>query len=1385
MKNKVTFFIVQIYIMNFSRTADNNLVDKETTNFTDLLSGENQDSDYYNDLYDHPVEYTENVKRIFYLDRNITYKTNLYRVKKNYEYYAYYRTRGAYIIYKRNLKFKADCIRAGKLKKFTLDKYNNKKMRIILKGIKQFSEFFLLLGFDINYKKFFLVFQNFVQLSIKIKFKRFNSIIQEYINDCMSEVDLPHATMYLDPDELIVTAEYKEKHNNFLVFIIIACKNASKFLYMEINFFDVKITNWTYITINNKQKDNELTIKYFDEYLYIKNNQENYIIPTNNLLKDVERFDITKYLVEFDAEIIDIFYLSRGNFVVLFNNRYRVYNIKYIGENLLKFVAWRYLYTLDCSNNHNFIYTKEYLGCVTIEATSLVLHTYYVVGNLKNKKFTYKLYVGNNFEVTDSFIYKEDYFKRYIIMAFGDTIVSVFYEQDVDDQAVEGRFVSKAFVDNRTNNLEIPAFNHIKQSIDVYNYFGKDFAKIDVMNYGKGILYNNKYTKYTRILNKKITNPTNIMGFGFKDVGGMPFSSVIISTKYQNYFFENSEIDNRLVKKKGILVNQKIQEYYYFLDNIFIEFEHSFGHFNFKNSNVFMEVRWRPSDYELFLPINIDQSRILYFALDTDKIQIKTFGSIIYTKYLTEFNYRIEFPIFKYTYDEYYPNYIYIIDADQRLFAFEIIYTKFIFIEIFSIKTDIDYYQLYYFKNFKNNLIYLYSSHSTEAHESSHNILKVVEVNTTDDGNYKVIKNKELPNKLCRYFQPQLLISRQNNNFNSEYSACLLFCFRNHRHNEDELLYVNLDDDKKLVPLHLSTGIMAKLKDPNRSKMGVLRFKYSKTIVDVLVVMYNEAREQMSLIDIIHINSKPKIKIEIQNNEDIIDSFEGYITHDFYNKPQKMTAIKINSNCFFQQSYEISEHDKDNTAKGFQINKTSDMTEINIYPQHIFKGIIHNYELRLNDGLENFYKTMEVKSLMQKIYERPIIPASCRSVLTPCFYIQDSNTLLLNDPKEKHIIQYNIDYYPNPDQKYQKLNKYKSLFYLRESFSMVIDNNNEVYVKDNLNARNIFITKLNFDYYDANMYAFGQNYVLLLKTESSFESSNVQLIFRHKEENEDYLELINPINQKNTMEVFSCIEISDDLQAIITIKEPMNINMYNYRISRKYGVLVKQTIELDKFFINEEVIDYYIKAFKKVKMKCIAFSYSEDQSVLFGCLLTFEHADSLLLHMKYSNEKYYVTSIERLYSFYFSSQFKIDNYGCLLSNNYAVTYYVVDKQLHIYFYRISRKNDCKKENIEYLRYDFCYAETSPEILDPSFHYKVTLLDKKLRDIYLDNKYLVILTDDRLLKYDIGVKFTIKLSKTNLSSRYLMIKAQNPIDSKTFDIQLDEVKMYNICELISL
>lgn len=1335
----------------------------------------------------------ENTKNVFSLDDGTPFKISLYRLKKNYVYYAYYRQEDAYKLAKSDLDLKAGLIQVFPIEIYDLGKYENRVMKIVLKGIKQFSEFLLFFGFDSNYKKFFLVFQNYTQTNTRIEFKKFNTIIKQYISECITQSKEQIVNMLTLMDVEII-AEYKEKNNNFVVFMIVAPKDAKKMLYIELNLFEVRVIKWSYITVSNLDKENNVRIKYFKDYINIITSDIHHLVPTEMFLAEVDDFKIDKYTIKFDIDIANIMYLSQGNFVINSSNTYHVYSVSFTGSNLSKFIKARSIDSNNCKGTFHHIYTEDYFGCVVRENGYFNFYLYYVVNKYQGMNVTYKVMTNNKFKFSENFVYKEDFFKRFIILVFEGTVVTIFYNNIMNQQEIEQNTASVDLIDAHNQILEFSVFNHINQDVDVLNYFGRDFVQIDIMNSGTNKFSNDKYTKYTKIIDKVITNITDLIGFAISDDDTVPINSVIISNKYRNFFFENSKAEKKLGIKKGILINEAIKRQSYFMDNLFIEFENVFGFFNFKKSNNFIEVKVRPSDFELFLPINIDSGLIMYLTMDTDKLQIITSNSIVYTKYLTEFNIKIEFPILKFTYDEFYPNYIYIMDKGKKLLTIEIIYTKFIYVELYFITHEINFNNLFYLRNYGPKLIFIYSQTSDESIVNSSNVLKIIRVNTASSLNYEELNNKVIPYSFCRYFETQLLISRKKERYHFENFAGLVICLRNFVNNHDVLYFINLTHNDKQVPIYLSTEIISKLKDTKNSKAGIMRIKSVKNLEDALIILSIDKNSGKSQLDIIKIRNKPVLRLEIQNSNDFNDNHESYVIQKFFGKPQTVTTIKINTDCFVPISDEITkkmfkndeikghfnEDQADQLEESYKITQNNLKTTIRIQPQRLFDGNIHIYKHRLNDQLENFYKIMEVKSLARLVTEMTINIPECPLTGSSCLKVINPTHMVMSDNKQSMYRLYKF-HSLHTYKTYPESHKYKGVFYAENNTYIIITNSNDLYAHK-LGNEMKFLLNLNFSFYCAELGTYGGIKLLKIKTDPQYDYFNRALFIK---EIDSEIRVLNPHNYHIKLKTFSFLQMCKKTQALVHLKEPMVISFFSIDDARKFEPLFNQGIDLKDYIVNKEVQDFYTEAFRNASIKCSVFIQLSDTDVVFGCLMVFAHADSLLININFRAGKYSLTSIYRMTSVYYTHNFDIKNHGALLSSKYAATYYILNDKLYVYIYQIASYNFHREALLPEYSYDFCSQSSSPQYINSSMNLKILLEDASLQDVYMDKKYLIIVTSKKLYRYTLHKKFRINLLKTNLNSQTLKISAENKVDKKIYDITLDEVRTFNICKLTSV
>ena len=988
--------------------------------------------------------------QILKLKKDYKLSTSLLRTNKNYTLIAFYQSNSNFILEIVEMKIENEKLLLNYQEK-KLPNFDKNDLRMICRGNKEFKNFILFLGFNNQKKRFFLQLRDFSDSTFYVNFKNFHSIYSNYILQLLMNQQYTDESAFYNVQNVKFVSTFKNKNDYGFFVTIFYFLNSNFALYLELNLYDATIKKEKLIKLGKKAATGSTSIKLSPLYFIIKTYKEFHIYTINYFFKNLDKINFSENELQFGNFSVDDFNYVLDDLFVIFDKKNFIWmKIKMeAGEMVKNF--YNKPNEFECEQPFLTIITRDYVGCVfleeNVEGRFFKLFIYYSDISKKSIPNEYSQKVGENFYFSKSnFSYKEDYFKKYIIIIMNEHGFVFFYNQKKKNK--------KGLVKQKNTELHnFYIFNRIIHNIDIFEQFQEEFAKLELIQNRKDLKISQTKTESYKFFSHSMT-PNLLLGFSMQFNGGKSYHNIILSLYNHNFIYKKGKNKIYFEKSRGEIYKDKILSKKYFFDKIFIEYENSYGYFQFSKTRNFIELDLFPSNFEIFSPIDFDSDSQFFFGLKKDRIEIFENEKIVFSKFYKDLNEEMSPPFVYYTYDENLKNYFYVLKPNLQLYIIEIIYTDFFSLNIYPIILNqllLSNNNVVFFENYGNLLIVIIENSLKKGNNNSFHSFYILKTDILSPPFYEIVYTQKIKYDFCdKNFFSIFRYSNTKKSHSKKFNANFVFCVKEETGKEN-LYYMNLNQNEEFFPILLDIDI---------SKEGFSQFiigkgrskTYSEINDNLLIYKESENKEENGreiikngYLEIVDIYQKPSIKYYLKNKSDYMDDFETYLLFKVNSKIKKFKKLSIKKECLSYDRDDLNLK-KFDPKDVFKHSKNAKIKQINIFyePQKVFEGNLFYSKLKLNNQLENHFRIFAAPDLLKEMKNMELKESIFGIITSKMHFFEDKIYFYKNLEKGK-IYSHNI--LTEKTKIYEELmpiKKIRELEVVSNDLFLIIDRNNNI-----------------------------------------------------------------------------------------------------------------------------------------------------------------------------------------------------------------------------------------------------------------------------------------------------------------------------------------------------
>ena len=1344
--------------------------------------------------------------QILNLKEDYKLSTSLFRTNKNFSLIAFFQSQTNFILQIVEMKIENEKLFLNYQEK-KLDNSDKNDLRMISRGNKELKNFILFLGFNNQKKRFFFQLRDFSDSTFFVNFKNFHNIYSNYILQLLMNQKYKDESAFYNVQNVKFISTFKDK-NDFNIFVTIFYFENSNFaLYLELNLYDATIKKEKLIKLGKKADIGSTSIKLSPLYFIIKSYNEFHIYTVNYFFKNIDKINFSENQLEFGNFSVDDFnYVSDDLFVIIDKKNFIWMKIKMEGEIVKNFYSNPSEF--ECEDPFLTVITSDYVGCVFLEENIngrfFKFFIYYYDFNKMSIPNEYSLKVKENFYFSKSnFSFKEDYFKKYIIIVMNEHGFVFFYKKTMKNKI-------DLVKQKNTEMHNFYIFNRIIHNIDIFDQFPEDFAKLELIQNRKDLKISQTKTESYKFFSHSMT-PNLLLGFSMKFNENKSYHNIILSLYNFNFLYKKLKTSEQFKKSSGEIYKDKILSKKYFFDKIFIEYENSYGYFQFSKTRNFVELDLLPSNFEIFAPINFTINTQFFIGLKKDRVEIYENEKLVFSKFYKDLNEEITPPFLYYTYDENLKNYFYVLKSNLQLYIIEIIHSDFFSLNIYPVILNqllLSNNSVVFFENYRNLLIIMIENNLKKGNNNSFHSFYILKTDILSPPYYEIVYNQKIKYDFCdkHFFSIFKYFNSKKNGI--KINANFVFCVKEETGKEN-LYYMNLNKNEEFVPILLDIDI---------SKEGFSQFIIgkgrSKTYEDLsdnlLIYKESEFKEEKKItkngyLEIVEIYEKPSIKYYMKNEKDYRDDFETYLLFKVNSEIKKVKKLSIKKECLSYDKDDLSLK-KFDPKDVFKHSKNAKIKQINIFyePQKVFQGNLFNLNLKLNNQLENHFRIFSSPDLLKEIKNINLIDSTFDVILSKLYFFENNLYYFKNSERGK-IFSYNL--LKNETLIFEELmpnKKIRDLIVVSKDIFLIIDRNNNILFfipnsevpllkkpdlkkskedekndkfEKSFDGKYFIIGKfpIKFEFITYKIISYGNLFLVLFRRYNNQSNYSYIMVFEINNSTNEII-LQNPHNIKINFIKVSLIKDSKWIILCLLKSEFSLIFFFFHRKNPSFPGF-KNIVQLDKYFLNKEIIDNYSKNIIFSTLNC-HLSEPIDNKKIINCLNNYPENDAFKIQIlltetkKFNWPKLTCFDIKLIRNDYFKKNKKITLYGGRINDNFLIRFFIVDGNLEIYFYQYNIMFP-QKNNLKIKPFDFCsrninnyYLSSIQKLVYPNII--------SLKYFHIENNTLTIITAVKF--YQIKLKNTMNFVfyKKNLKSNMIIIKSSNLKNESSYFLSLKEL-----------
>lgn len=1272
--------------------------------------------------------------------------------------------------------------------------------RVIFRGIKEYKTNFIIISYDQKFAYFYMTFFDFTDGSTFIKIKQKKDFLSEFVSEIINDMTEELETIKQILFKLEVIIEYYDKMDHTKIFLIVSYPFFNKIVYFKIDLDQGEILDSEQMEFKNFQKNKPLFIKFIGVDIFtVSQLKKGYFFPRNVIFQESgwKNIELANYLIQHDNNLNQIHEVSSNKYALFDQKIMLFFQIDFNEAGISRNVYHKaYLMPYDCENDFFSILTNEYFGCIKRwnDFLSLIIIPFDRLKSIyrTSAKITKKKNIFLRFQ------YREDIFKRYLIVLIDDQLYTFFYDKlvNLEEEAIthSTMYLTKKMVFLRSNQeilapipLDIKLFAENNQKIEFpiarnvkYLEFS-NFKQILEITSQKFTGKINTFTEESFILNGQLNPNSLIFGSIIAAKGKEKLIKLIVSDdSINNYFTGTTEMDV-FVKEKGVLIKGMILKYFYIQSRVYLEYNSLIGYFDFNKCDTFFEIKKHKQNYIAFQPLAICSINHFLLYIFLNKVEIYMGEELLQLSgYQTASEHTL--PNRFTAYDENYPNYFFFIIEQSTLHYVEIFYSKFVHIDALSVPVFEIKQNLVAFFNIKQFLFFFM------------NIGNVLVISVK-----KFLPFQELRNIFYKNFNEEIFDAKQFHMLSQKDSSLIVFSTIRKK---VKILYsiriTKTENIKISVLMNTKEDLINKMNAPIFAK---IRKTTGKTFLDYLLCFDTSANnalfnvnsfdtiEDQQSIEPLEKKSLPQVKHqgikgtllnvfvlpfvnfdrELFKTEFIQTKIQFKILNEHGSPFPTKIEINIIDICGIDPNLPTLRRKNPNVK--VELKTLIDENRFFFAPEEFLVGFAKNYHFQLENEIEaslNLFYQSQICKMMLKVDLNNFLPENSHfemlnSERNKIFFILKFNTEKQHDDESidwKFRLLFDISHSFSSIQTIKLDYIILKSWYIKKAIFLQLNSNNQFQVLINKLVFKVdFTRKISFE--KSKIVPQLNSGILSIEVSSNDQSGSDFDCFLFEFDGSKFI-LINRKNYKLTHRLFSIVNFKH-LTFFVLLSSNLNLTIMKIKKNQQNTPLKALKVPILKYLSNFQFTSKYLNNPLSLSINCNRLEkdmgktpYSDDDVEFFGCVIYKKEEHGLFFIFEVKRNRVELYNLSLLKNFDIGQQ--ISYQKAVLDKDLIAFSSISEGYLTISLYRAQIYTPKKKTNKDSI--DMCFNEKNNNFENQIWQIKIKVDSKKLDYFTIDDFHCSFVVDNVFYQYRIDYLIEMKVLKKNLESKNLVLMSQS-------------------------